>query len=656
MKSHLRLAVLISIAVIPVLMPAGAGAEAIWFTADLEGYLVGCECPSGFSAGISAVFHELEQSRRVGEVLIDLGGLREPDRSDRLLDRYLDNAASRMNYSGVLLTTADMRDAAAVLRKRSADLPVSSAAAFGDRRLFRSIPGEGSLLTINIGSQSLAIGQSAGSQEAARLGAVDGRRISTPETAEILDLLIESDAEVKLLVIRGGIEDWRKTAGGRTGEGPDLIAFTGPDSPAYGLPTGGETGQVDFNGTPVTWFSIAPRGNGIARLELKPDRPSEISFRSLERNISPEDPGILKLSSDYMKDLTAAALRAAGLEAVPDGNEMRADYWYPNGCRDCEDFLWNTVPKIERETGRRIIINEWNTADPDDFGELNLRLESLGVPLNAVPVMIIDGKVLQGDETIKNGLAGIAAGQTGTDSAFRESRVRWEPGAVFLAGLLDGVNPCAFSAMVFLISALALAGRSRQTMLAIGLSYAFGIFITYSLIGAGLLGGLRRVAVETGFRSILEYILAAFLVLLAVLSLVDGIRLSRGRRDLLLKLPDKLSKRVHGIIRDNVRSGAAAGGSFVLGAVVALIELGCTGQVYLPTIAWMISRGDGSAPWLWLLLYNLAFIIPLLTVFVISYKGVTALKMAEVFRKRGALVKYATASLFAILAGVLIIA
>ena len=78
--------------------------------------------------------------------------------------------------------------------------------------------------------------------------------------------------------------------------------------------------------------------------------------------------------------------------------------------------------------------------------------------------------------------------------------VQWEPGAVFLAGLLDGVNPCAFSAMVFLISALALAGRSKRTMLAIGLSYACGVFITYSLIGAGLLGGLRRFAVSPGIR------------------------------------------------------------------------------------------------------------------------------------------------------------
>jgi cytochrome c biogenesis protein CcdA len=193
-------------------------------------------------------------------------------------------------------------------------------------------------------------------------------------------------------------------------------------------------------------------------------------------------------------------------------------------------------------------------------------------------------------------------------------------------------------------------------MLAIGLFYALGVFITYSLIGAGLLGGLKRIAVESGMRRILEYVLAGFLIILSALSLVDAIKLSRGRTDLILKLPEKLSGRVHSLIRTEVSSGAAAGGALVLGAVVALIELGCTGQVYLPTIAWMIARGDGAVPWLWLAIYNSAFIIPLLIVFVVSYKGVTAVKLAGAFRKRGAAVKFVTAGLLAILAIVVFIA
>ncbi len=57
----------------------------------------------------------------------------------------------------------------------------------------------------------------------------------------------------------------------------------------------------------------------------------------------------------------------------------------------------------------------------------------------------------------------------------------------------------------------------------------------------------------------------------------------------------------------------------------------------------MIARGEGSSPWLWLVVYNTAFIIPLLIVFVVSYKGVSA-------------VKYVTAGLLVVLAIVVFIA
>ena len=280
--------------------------------------------------------------------------------------------------------------------------------------------------------------------------------------------------------------------------------------------------------------------------------------------------------------------------------------------------------------------------------------------LHGLPVMVTPDSVFQGDEQIRDGLEGLlnsgVPGAEGVSKVSPDKKVpRWEPGAVALAGLLDGVNPCAFSAMVFLVSALAMAGRSKKTMLAIGLFYAAGIFITYSLIGAGLLGGLRRIAVGSNLRNVLELCLAGILLVLAGLSFVDGIRLSRGRSDLLLKLPQRLSERVHRLIREEVRSGAAAGGAFVLGVLVALIELGCTGQVYLPTIAWMIARGDGYSPWLWLVIYNGAFIIPLLIVFAVSYKGVSAVRLAGLFRRQGSGVKFITAGLLVVLAVVILV-
>ena len=54
-------------------------------------------------------------------------------------------------------------------------------------------------------------------------------------------------------------------------------------------------------------------------------------------------------------------------------------------------------------------------------------------------------------------------------------------------------------------------------------------------------------------------------------------------------------------------------------------------------------------------LYNIAFIIPLFIVFAVSYRGVSAVRLASVFRERGAMLKFITAGLLVFLAIVIII-
>ncbi len=649
----------------------------IWITSDIEGYLVGCDCPSGTSAGLSAVSAALGKMRGDGDFLLDAGGFREPMRSDPLLESFMDEAADYLGYSAMAAVSSDLRDGRRVFNRRSKALPVSVAAAAEDSGFPGKLTGEDSALILHRGERTAALVQWAAAAEDDLISSEPGNSFRTRSPGEVLGILKEANADFRVLAVRGSLEDWDIFQRGIPGADsliqnvPDLIIFTGPDSPSSLLPSGGNTGELTLPGTDgktVPWLSLAPRGNGFARVSSVSGGNADIKIISLERGISPEDDRILAMGDSYMEALIASVSsgnsrgktgRKAAVSASAGGEpDFKPVYWYPYGCKSCENFLWNTVPDLERRTGRILQITEKDTGSPEDFEELLKLMEEKGLELESIPVMLIADTLLQGDDEIKSGLERIMRGSSpinGRVDGSGKLSVRWEPGAIFLAGLLDGVNPCAFSAMVFLVSALAMAGRSKKTMLAIGMFYAFGIFITYSLIGAGLLGGLRRIAVTSGLRNILEWVLAGFLLLLSLLSVIDAVKISRGRSDLILKLPDKLSKRAHKLIREEVRSGAAAGGAFLLGAVVALIELGCTGQVYLPTIAWMISRGDGALPWLWLLLYNSAFIIPLFIVFALSYRGVSAVKLAAVFRKRGASVKFFTAGLLALLAFVLII-
>jgi cytochrome c biogenesis protein CcdA len=88
---------------------------------------------------------------------------------------------------------------------------------------------------------------------------------------------------------------------------------------------------------------------------------------------------------------------------------------------------------------------------------------------------------------------------------------------------------------------------------------------------------------------------------------------------------------------------------------VSVFELACTGQVYFPTIAYMVRMGSSSRGYLYLLLYNLGFILPLLAVFVLSYFGLSSKRLGTFMQKSMGGVKLGLAALFVALAVVTIL-
>jgi len=56
---------------------------------------------------------------------------------------------------------------------------------------------------------------------------------------------------------------------------------------------------------------------------------------------------------------------------------------------------------------------------------------------------------------------------------------------VVLAGLVDGLNPCAFATLIFFISYLTISGRKGREVIIVGASFTLGVFIAYLVIGLG---------------------------------------------------------------------------------------------------------------------------------------------------------------------------
>jgi cytochrome c biogenesis protein CcdA/glutaredoxin len=219
---------------------------------------------------------------------------------------------------------------------------------------------------------------------------------------------------------------------------------------------------------------------------------------------------------------------------------------------------------------------------------------------------------------------------------------------VMAAGFLDGINPCALAVLVFFISYLAFVGRRRWEILAVGLSYTLADFIVYFLIGAGALSFLMTLGALPAISRALYWLALAVSLGLAFFSFRDFLKARRGDLSGMdLQLSDKTKQRIHRVIRERMSAGSLVAGAFVAGLLTSVLEFACTGQVYLPTIAFVSQiAGEKSRAYGLLLLYNLAFEVPMIAVFLIAFWGVSSKRIAHWAKASTAGVKLATAFLF----------
>ncbi|MBN1137853.1 MAG: hypothetical protein JXM73_14790 [Anaerolineae bacterium] len=221
--------------------------------------------------------------------------------------------------------------------------------------------------------------------------------------------------------------------------------------------------------------------------------------------------------------------------------------------------------------------------------------------------------------------------------------------AVILPGLIDGINPCAFATIVFFISYLTLLERKRHEVLMVGLSFTLAVFLSYLAFGMllrELLAGLVDL-VGPVLRPILNAAIALVCLVLAILSLDDYRKARRGRvKDMALRLPDRLRRWVNAAVRKSMNARAFVWASFVAGVVVSFIELACTGQVYVPIIQGLTNPAYRAQSTLALIVYCLAFVAPLVAVFVASYTGTSSRQLGAWLQRHTATVKVATATLF----------
>ncbi|MBN2050994.1 MAG: DUF1573 domain-containing protein [Spirochaetales bacterium] len=356
-----------------------------------------------------------------------------------------------------------------------------------------------------------------------------------------------------------------------------------------------------------------------------------------------------------MKD--AGPSSATPVEEQPEEpGELVVEYYYSPTCKSCIEFLQKEVPRIEKKLSVDLSMKSVDVLEGKNFEAFQKKIDELGIESNAFPVLILGNTVLQGEKDIhrefRKAVTAEIQGSQYTAPVYRPGlemvggdKLLVLP--VILAGLLDGINPCAFTTLIFLLAALTLAGKSRREILIIGLFFTATVFVTYALIGLGFFKTLRLAGSFPIIGKIIRVILVAVLLIFAGISFYDYRIIKKGRaKDIILQLPTAMKKRIHTSVRTYTRSGALVGSSILMGFFVSVFELGCTGQVYFPTIAYLVQVEQQMVGYLLLLVYNLGFIVPLATVFLLTYTGVSSEKITGLFQRHLGKVKIGTGILF----------
>ena len=190
-----------------------------------------------------------------------------------------------------------------------------------------------------------------------------------------------------------------------------------------------------------------------------------------------------------------------GFSQEPYKPPIKVVFFYSPSCHNCIQLKDGLLQDLEKEFKNKIIVEYRDIADIENYKMLLALREKyrLSQIKNIVPAVYLEGHRLLADREIYPDLRRViislsdksneAGGGRGKKEGVLGQRDYlaldllahfkvFKPLAVISAGLVDGINPCAFTVIVFFISFLALQGYRRPELIVIGLAFIFAVFLT----------------------------------------------------------------------------------------------------------------------------------------------------------------------------------
>ncbi|MBI4777550.1 DUF1573 domain-containing protein [Candidatus Desantisbacteria bacterium] len=398
--------------------------------------------------------------------------------------------------------------------------------------------------------------------------------------------------------------------------------------------------------------------------------------------------GMVKGSTSISDNHLSAQISTSGI-SKGSVSVCLALFSTPN-CKYCQQLRSEIIPQIGKKHGANIKLKMFEINKSENYKKLLLLEKQMGTQDTRLPVIFIDNHMLYGKKQIRLHLENeikqcVSRGgcelmpDISVDKPvyIKEKFVSIKLIPILVAGLIDGINPCAFATIIFFLSYLVLAGRGRKEILLVGISFTTAVFLTYLLIGLGIFHVLKI----ANFR-IIHYLIASMTIILGILSLRDYLKIKQGKlsEDITQAITKQITgsntipptppadeiiclggvcnlpkTRIHESIYKHGKAGGYILSSFGLGLTISALEFSCTGQIYVPTLMYMTKiSGLKMMAFGYLILYNLVFVAPLIIIFLLSYNGVKSKTFSGFAEKHAANIKLAI-SLFFFCMGILLV-
>ncbi|MFA4854371.1 MAG: hypothetical protein WC616_03355 [Candidatus Omnitrophota bacterium] len=368
----------------------------------------------------------------------------------------------------------------------------------------------------------------------------------------------------------------------------------------------------------------------------------------------------------FLALLLAQPALALGKEELP-----KLLIFYSPGCHRCIEVEKQIMPVIEKEFQGKVVFEYLDIGYPENYKLfLGLQQKSGSTVEFHIPIFYMEGRFLNSQGEVEVGLRNLikdalekprsASGLMPVDLIAHFKN--FVPLSVIIAGLEDGINPCAFTAIVFFISFLTLQGYRKRELFFIGSAFILAVFLTYLCIGLGIFNFFYRFRGFWVVNRLFNIVVGAASILFGIFAVYDFIKFKKtgSTEHLVLQLPKQVKERIHKVVgffyrkdshgkQENFSPALAklVASALVTGFLISLLEAVCTGQVYLPTIAFVLKASPLKLQALgYLLLYNIMFIIPLIVIFVFALMGTTSAQFSGFLKKHLGIIKIFMAVLF----------